>query len=106
MQFMSIINIPGYLPMDDDPPVFDTAREAWEYLADERKRSEDDYEGTGYSACANALEQRAAGNWDPAYGSIDETTGEGTVHGGTPGYEGDHDLGFAYSVVIPEGAAL
>lgn len=102
MQFTTCINIPGYLPMDDDPPVFDTARDAWEYLADERKRAEEDFEGDGYSATVNQLEQRAQGNHDPEFGTIDEVTGVGTIYGATPGYEGDHDLGFAYSVYPAE----
>lgn len=110
--FIATINVPGYLPMDDDPPTFDTAREAWEYLVDERRTGEDDawdvdhdmpHEPSGYSATFNMLERRAEGNWDPAFGSVDEVTGEGTVTGGTPGYEGDHDLGLAYTVSTVEG---
>lgn len=106
-QFVATINVPGYLPMDDDPPVFDTAREAWDYLAEERRRDEDDVVMTGmdgYSETVNQLEQRAEGNFDPAFGSIDEVTGEGTIHGPMPGYDGDHDLGFNYNVSLAEGS--
>lgn len=27
--YVAIINTPGYSPMDDDPPVFDNARDVW-----------------------------------------------------------------------------
>ena len=100
--FVATINTPGYMPMDDEPPTFDTTREAWDYLADERRRSEDDFEGVGYSATLNILQLRAEGNFDPGYGSVDEITGEGTVNGDTPGYDGDHDLGLSYSVTEVE----
>lgn len=42
--YMATINTPGYLPEDDDPPVFDTASEAWTWLADERQTWEIDME--------------------------------------------------------------
>lgn len=41
MGFLATVNVPGYLPEDNDPPVFDTPQEAWQYLADERERGED-----------------------------------------------------------------
>ncbi|MBB3099382.1 hypothetical protein FHR83_007088 [Actinoplanes campanulatus] len=91
------MNIPGYLPMDDEPPVFDTAREAWEYLRAELERGElawmpnnpEDPEGP--QSCA------------PAALEIDlmvERDREGTVYGPSR-LDGDctHDLGLAYSVV-------
>jgi len=34
-QYLATVNQPGYLPMDDDPPVFDTIPEAWAYLVGE-----------------------------------------------------------------------
>lgn len=40
-RYVATINTPDYMPWDDDPPVFDTANEAWEYLASERERAED-----------------------------------------------------------------
>jgi hypothetical protein len=96
--FLATINVPGYLPMDDDPPTFDTAREAWDYLANERRDAEDDDEAAaGYSACKNVLDRLAAGDmWDDY---VDPITGEGTVHGPTPG-GAIHDLGLHYTVTI------
>ena len=101
--FVATINVPGYLPMDDEPPVFDTPAQAWEYLADERKRAEDDlpewsdhecpdpnacgYTDT-YAELAGLAGQGADALWD----------GTGSVTGDTPGYSGDHDLGLVYSV--------
>lgn len=83
--FLATINTPGYLPWDDEPPVFESNAEAWEYLAGERRFQEDD----GYSETVEILERYAA-----------EGHGEDTVYGDTPGYEGSHDLGLAYSVSV------
>lgn len=98
-KYLATINTPGYLPWDDDPPTFDTAREAWEYLAEARSRAEDDdleKEGQGYSETLNALEMLSMGSLDPEFGVNDD--GTGSVHGDTPGYDGDHDLGLSYNV--------
>jgi len=106
--FEAIINTPGYLPEADEPAIFHTAREAWDYLADERRDAEDsaiDIDDAepfeGYSATVNTLECFARGEWDPALGASDDD-GTGVVYGSTPGYDGDHDLGKAYSVVVAE----
>jgi len=98
MTFLATINVPGYLPTDDDPPVFDTATEAWDYLARERREDEDDNDDIvgGYSATVNVLECLAQGDWEN-FGA-DVLAGTGTVFGPTPGHTGDHDLGVAYSV--------
>lgn len=89
MAFVATMNTPGYMPWDDDPPVFDTAAEAWEYLADERTRQADEAEDAGIDVerdVAPLMEEALTGN-------------EGTVYLPTPGREGDeHDLGIAYSV--------
>ena len=88
IQYVATINVPGYLPMDDDPPVFDEIRQAWDWLADERNRSwndDDDDQGPDY---------------DPVMGEMGGMVDIGTVYGSTPGYDGDHDLGLAYSVSI------
>ena len=100
-QYVAIMNTPGYMPWsDDEPAVFDTASDAWTYLADERREQEDqaamvsDAEADSpYSDTVNELDAEASAN-----------TGPGTVYGGTPGYDGDHDLGIAYSVgvYVPE----
>jgi hypothetical protein len=101
--YLATINVPGYLPMDDEPPTFDTAREAWDYLRDERTRGEDDQlesDGDGYSATKNTLDD-IADNYCEAtrenYGL--DFDGTGTVHGDTPGGR-IHDLGLSYTVSI------
>lgn len=37
MPFIAAFNVPGYLP-ESEPVAFDSAREAWDYLIDERDR--------------------------------------------------------------------
>jgi hypothetical protein len=90
--YVAIVNTPGYLP-DDEPVKFDTASEAWAYLADERMRDEHEHDGTLSSVYAE-LDARA--NRTAADGT--NVARSGTVYGDTPGYDGDHDLGIAYSV--------
>lgn len=91
-QYVATINVPGYMPMDDDPPVFDDPAEAWAYLVEERKRGELDDETTEeYTSTVEALMAMAEGDG-----------GVATIVGPTPGYTGDHDLGLAYSVSIYE----
>lgn len=102
MTYIATINTPGYLPENDDPPVFDSQAEAWDYLYQERRRlmdeadvigePEDPYDGDECLREINAKESVAMNGFD--------TTG--TVYGGTPGYDGDHDLGLAYSVSVVE----
>jgi hypothetical protein len=95
-RYVATINIPGYLPMDDDPPVFETPQAAWSYLADERERGEDETEGEEYSDTHRALVALAmAAPGTP--GLI------GTVYGDTPGSDSPHDLGLAYSVGNADG---
>lgn len=93
--YLAIINTPGYLSHQDELPEFETITQAWEYLRDERIRDledpmndEDDY---AEDQCADELEGMA-------YSSPEL----GTVYGPTPGYDGDHDLGLAYSVIRSE----
>ena len=108
--YVATVNVPGYLPMDDDPPVFDTAEEAWWHLYHERCYAEgevecdlcngesthgvsgdcDDDSETGTALAKSA---RWAGS-----GLVCDFEAVGTVYGPTPGYRGDHDLGLAYSV--------
>lgn len=112
MAFVATINTPGYLPWDDDPPVFDTAQEAWWHLYHERCRQEldaacdlcDDTMTHGpYGDCdddsetGQALARRASDGW-----LVCDFERVGTVYGPTPGYRGDHDLGLAYSVTEVE----
>lgn len=90
----AIINTPGYLP-EGDILSFDTAREAWAYLADELRRQEDELiPGDSYSDTVLTLEAKAGAT--TADGSPYEQ--QGTVYGPTPGYDGEHDLGVAYTV--------
>jgi hypothetical protein len=111
--FLAIINVPGYLSEQDDIPSFDTAREAWEYLADQRREHETDaWENDntipdGYSATVNTLEELQRGNWDHFPGASLDNDGTGLVYASTPGREDDeHDLGLVYSVEVAEDAHL
>lgn len=103
MRYIATINGPGYLPTDGEMAVFNTAQEAWEWLASERKRQEDDVPSVHdcvYSDDYGVLRALGDGDTDPlgidpsGFGS-DLT---GTVYGVTPGYDGDHDPGLAYHV--------
>jgi hypothetical protein len=88
MRYVATVNVPGYLPMDDDPPVFDTPREAWQHHVAEVERSWDDYPEDANGACVEA---------HTALHNLDQSQ-PGTVYAPTPGYDGDHDLGLAYCV--------
>jgi hypothetical protein len=99
--FAAIVNTPGYLPdSDEGPAVFNTARDAWEYLADERKQGEDAYDAAGYSDTYATLRLMATGIPNVWQSVGLDSDGCGTVYGNTPGYDGSHDLGVAYSVDI------
>jgi len=110
-QYVAIVNTPGYLPDSDDGPLlFDSVRAAWNYLADERIRHEDDMaEGDSpYSETVDTLGALGeSAHWAfgvPTEWLIDmglSADGTGTVYGGTPN-GGDHDLGLAYSVEVAE----
>jgi len=100
-RYLATVNVPGYLPMDDEPPTFETAAEAWQYLADERRREEDDaYTETesadtvGFSDTVEQLDRRA--RW-AASGLVCDFEAVGTVIGETPGGR-MYDLGLAYTV--------
>jgi hypothetical protein len=111
--FAAIINTPGYLPQDDEPPTFETAKEAWAYLADERQRAEDDATvdtDTGldifeYTDTLTGLRYLASAEHQPGNLREDWIThanGTGNVYGNTPGRSSDRDLGLVYSVIIAE----
>lgn len=91
-KFIATVNVPGYLPMDDDPPVFDTAHAAWEYLAHERERAEDWAVDDG----------PFTGDYSKTVDDLLKANGTGVIYGSTPGYHGDHDLGLAYCVTLVE----
>lgn len=122
-QYIATINVPGYLPEDDEPPVFDTAQEAWSYLADERTRGEDDYPDWHpgrWSAEYSETRETLAVLAEPAHWQTSDrdnpgsdvtawlaehginADGTGTVYGPTPGYDDALDLGLAYSVQVAE----
>lgn len=95
--FEALVNVPGYLPMADQPSLFDTAEDAWEFLACERERDLDSVEESPEGADLGEVEfmrLMAAGEL-PSRCRLDGTE---TVFAATPGYFGDHDLGLAYTV--------
>jgi hypothetical protein len=92
IRYVATINVPGYLPMDDNPPVFDNAEDAWQYLVSEVEQEWDEYPEDENGACIEAHTQ---------FHVIDQSQC-GTVYAPTPGYDGDHDLGLAHSVSIAE----
>lgn len=103
MRYVAYVNVPGYMPMSDEPAVFENSADAWDYLADERKRDD------------NAWIPENSDDPDGPH-RLDDTTleleryarenhGIGTVYGNTPGCEPEeciHDLGLAYSVDYAE----
>jgi hypothetical protein len=115
VRYVATVNVPGYLPMDDEPAVFETAAEAWWHLYHERCYAERD---APCDLCDDTMTHGPFGDCD----DDSETAGElaqnarlsdrrrpfsapdvvGTVYGPTPGYRGDHDLGLAYSVQVAE----
>lgn len=107
MVYTARIYTPGYQPMDDDPPAFESAKSAWEYLADEREREEngipddttEEYSATWHAlrAVVAALDAQSA---DEIRASGIADSGTGAIYGDTPGYDGNHDLGQVYSVTL------
>ena len=101
MPYLPTVNTPGYQPMDEDPPVFETAAEAWTYLAEDRAEALSALENVSPDLRTHALwsaasDARRRDDGDPAScGSL--------IAAHTPGYEGDHDLGIAYTVTLIEG---
>ncbi|WP_327292471.1 hypothetical protein [Streptomyces sp. NBC_01198] len=115
--FVATISTPGYLPMDDEPPTFETAGEAWAWLAEEREREEDsaeygpddlgqfEYSDTlmylRYIAGSDLrLTRETHEHGNPHEDWPTASDGTGTIYGDTPGYDGEHDLGQAYSVSL------
>lgn len=87
MKYLVTENVPGYLPTDDDGALFDTIREAWEYAREELY----------LRACENTGEEPDSGVVN-AMASHYNNEQIGTVYAPTPGYEGSHDLGVAFTV--------
>ncbi len=95
-KYTATIHVPGYMPMDDEPYLYDTPREAWKDLADRIEQSWDNYPEDeneaileAHTELHNIDQDQPGGFWAP-----------------TPGYEGKHDLGLNYEVneVIDEDA--
>lgn len=88
--YRAMINVPGYLPQDDEDHLFDTIPKAWEWLYKQREEDLDDPMNDEDENDDQAL--------DEMIGMIDYPS-VGTVYGRTPGNFDDHDLGLAYSVI-------
>jgi hypothetical protein len=88
---------PGYLPMSDDLPTFETAEEAWSYIESELQRDWDhEYDGTkeGWQGMdeRSSIDERFL----PAHTAIDTMSRErGAVH--VDGPTSTH-LGIVYEV--------
>jgi hypothetical protein len=100
--YLAVINVPGYLPVSD-PEWSDSAQGAWGYLLGERMAWEEAApDDTGeFSGTVLALQYLASEDHLPGSPHEDWPTdgdGCGVIYGPTPGYDGYHDLGLAYSV--------
>lgn len=88
--YVAMVNVPGYLPVDDEVHRFHESADAWAFLIERRERDLSDPmndEGDGEDSALDEME-----------GYQDDAGAVGTVYGRTPGYDGDHDLGLAYTV--------
>lgn len=100
-RYIATINVPGYLPMDDDPPTFETARDAWQYLVDE---SQHDGESAWLVDDIDDPDGPASlAPWALELERMVETDRIGTVYSPTPGLDErtddmSTDLGLAWSV--------
>jgi hypothetical protein len=110
MPYVATINVPGCLPMDDEPPIFETAGEAWWWLYHERcdadwrdvelpEDAEHDHRPTSLCPTCSEIEDSETADELGRFAISGEV---GTVYGPTPGYTGEHDLGLAYSVTYVE----
>lgn len=102
MSFSAIVNVPGYLPMADELSLYETPAAAWGYLADEREHSEDYGPGDGSYSETTQLLRQFADNPFAHVGSYLNSDGTGAIHGPTPDYDGNHDLGLVYEVALSE----
>lgn len=101
--YVAAVNVPGYLP-ECEPMGFETAGEAWSYLADERRRGEDqDESASEYSDYVTGMEHIGSGEHRHGSWAEDWRTnadGTGVVYADTPGSDSPHDLGLAYVVSL------
>lgn len=88
---------PGYLPMSDDVPTFDTAAEAWAFVADEMARDWDHEYDTVPDGDAGMSEREAIdARYVPAHTYVHNNNNErGAVHVDGPT---DTHLGIVYEV--------
>lgn len=101
--YVATVNVPGYSP-ECEPVTFDTANEAWLYLASERRRDEDQDESTSeYSDYVTGMEHIGSGEHEHGSWAEDWWTnadGTGVIYADTPGSDSPHDLGLAYVVSL------
>ena len=91
--YVAIVNVPGYLA-ELDPFYSHDAAECWTYLADEREAWECEYPEENDGEFSDTLSDlRRLARY--ARHGVNRC---GLVYGDTPGYDGSHDLGLAYSV--------
>lgn len=110
MRYIAVSNVPGYLPMDDEPSEFDNPRDAWAHLVELRERDEENGFDLASEAPRDAAVLQALRTFASAEHRDGDQTGEfrtnadgtGSIYGCTPGYDGNHDLGLVYSVMIAE----
>lgn len=96
MSYLAIINVPGYLPEDDDPQEFDTPREAWECLADQVEVDLQDL------LVGDEVPQAHRDAVAQLVTELRLEVDPGVVRGPMPGNWSEHSLGFAYNVVWKE----
>ena len=108
--YIATVNVPGYLPMDDEPAVFRVPGDGWAYLADEREWGLDGVATFDVAGDATWVKLSHLGDTNGNIGfaalrasgalAIIADGRLGTVHGPTPGSDSDHDLGLAYTVSL------
>lgn len=103
-RYVAVVSSPGYLPdTDSPPPTFESAAVAWTYLAEERRKAEEEAsDGCSDDVCDPGCPWRSEAMLSDTFVELieaSETQQPGTVSGDTPGYHGDHDLGICYEVV-------
>ena len=109
--FEATINVPGYLPVDDERHLFDTPQQAWEFLLDVRQEEEDAAMCFGSDHDPDCPGRSCPWHEEAPYSSAYQeliTLAEsdstvkgalvGIVYGATPGSHSRHDLGLAYTV--------
>jgi hypothetical protein len=111
-RFTAVISVPGEMTTEETLPTFDTAQEAWAYLAKERREAEDErsvyVDGLPceeYSSAVDVLDYLASDDGQAVYGDplalqVIGADGTGVIVAPTPGYDGEHDVGVSYTVAL------